>query len=172
MAAVVLLLATVLPVKYGFDPLGFGNVLRLTGLSKNRLTITLQPAAYQHDSIEFILGPYESVEYKYRMETNASMLYSWKATRSVSYDFHSEPDGSPDGYAESFDRRESDRAHGTYTAPFSGVHGWYWENDGGGDVMIRLTTSGFYSEPREYFDGNIIRRKLAAFRGVRETVTP
>ena len=172
MAAAVLLVAVVLPVKYGFDPLGFGNVLRLTGLSENRLAITLQPAAYQHDSIEFILGPYESVEYKYRIETNASMLYSWKATRSVSYDFHSEPDGSPDGYAESFDQQESDRAHGAYTAPFAGVHGWYWENDGGGDVAIRLTTSGFYSEPREYFDGNIIHWKLTTLRGVRATVTP
>ena len=34
-------------------------------------------------------------------------------------------------------------------APFSGIHGWYWENLGSGYVTIRLTTAGFYSEAQQ-----------------------
>ena len=159
--AIVVLGVAVLPAEYGLDPLGTGGLLRLTALSQeSRQAIVPQPGAHQNDSIELILGPYQSVEYKYRVEAGASMLYSWEATRTVSYDFHSEPDGAAQGYAESFDRQESDRAHGTYTAPFSGVHGWYWENGSARDVRVRLTTAGFYSEPRRYFYGVVIPGRL------------
>ena len=156
--ALVLLCGAVLPAGYGLDPLGTGKVL---GLMARHQVVVLQPDAHQHDWIELVLGPYESIEYKSRIEAGASMLYSWEATGTVRYDFHSEPDGAPSGYAESFDRQESDRAHGTYTAPFSGVHGWYWENGGARDVTIRLTTAGFYSEPRRYFYGIVIPGQLA-----------
>ena len=73
------------------------------------------------------------------------MVFSWDATGDVSYNFHSAPDGAPPGYSESFDARESSHeGHGTYTAPFSGIHGWYWENLGADEVTLRLTTAGFY----------------------------
>ena len=160
-AAVICLTAAVLPARYGLDPLGIGRALGIKGLFHDSgRAIAAQPAAHLHDSIDFVLGPYQFVEYKYWIEAGAGMVFSWNATRTVTYDFHSEPEDAPAGYAESFDRRDSDRAHGTYRAPFSGVHGWYWENGGGGDVTIRLTTSGFYSEPREYFEGRIIPRGL------------
>ena len=58
------------------------------------------------------------------------MVFSWESSGVVSYNFHSAPDDAPPGYAQSFDAQELDRAHGSYTAPFSGVHGWYWENLG------------------------------------------
>ena len=64
------------------------------------------------------------------------MLFSWQATGALDYNLHSAPDGAPPGYAESFDAQVNDRAHGSYTAPFTGIHGWYWENptgDPGGD---------------------------------------
>ena len=165
-AAAVLLATAVMPAQYGLDPLGVGGALAINGLFRaSGQPITAQPTALQHDSIDFVLGPYQFVEYKYWLEAGASMVFSWSATRSVNYDLHGEPENAPAGYAESFDRRESDKAHGTYRAPFSGTHGWYWENGGAGDVTIRLTTAGFYREPREYFDGNIIPRRLTGFSG-------
>ena len=81
-----------------------------------------------------------------------------QATRAVAYDFHSEPDGAPDGYAESFDRQSSDRAQGTYTAPFAGIHGWFWENPGAGEVTITLMTAGFYSSAIEFRDNDRFER--------------
>ena len=48
----------------------------------------------------FKLGPREGLEYKYRMEKGGSLVYSWKSTGVVKFDFHGEPVGAPKGYAE------------------------------------------------------------------------
>jgi hypothetical protein len=159
--AVALLVVAVLPAEYGIDPLGAGRALGLTGLADSAPTaITPQEASYRTDSIEFVLGAYQSLEYKYRIEKDASMLFSWRATGEVIYDFHSEPDGAPAGYAESFDKQTRSAAHGTYVAPFGGVHGWYWENPGREAVTISLVTAGFYANPQEFFDGRQFPREL------------
>jgi hypothetical protein len=159
--ATLILVSAVLPAEYGIDLLGTGRALGLIGLAETATpAIARQEAGYKTDRVEFVLGPYQSVEYKYRIEEGASMLYSWRATRSVMYDFHSEPDGAPEGYAESFDKDERAEAHGTFAAPFGGVHGWYWENGGGGEVTITLVTAGFYSQPQEFFDGRQFFREL------------
>ena len=35
---------------------------------------------------------------------------------------------------------------GSFTTPFSGVHGWYWKNTSDVDVTVQLTVNGGYSE--------------------------
>jgi len=161
LAAGVLLITTVLPAEYGIDPLGTGRALGLVELAGSAPTaMSAQTGPHNVDRMEFVLGPYQSVEYKYRIEEGGTLMYSWQATHAVLYDFHSEPDGAPQGYAESFDQGKGDEAYGSYAAPFSGIHGWYWENGGEGDVSIRLTTAGFYSSSQEYFDNDILRREF------------
>jgi hypothetical protein len=164
--AVGILVVAVLPAEYGLDPLGTGRLLGLDALSTAQPTaIVSQPAGYKTDTREFVLGPYESVEYKYRIEKGGSMVYSWQATGPVAYDFHSEPDGAPKGYAESFDKQERADGHGTYTAPFSGIHGWYWENARLAEVRISLTSAGFYSGAREFFDGGTVDHPVTGLTG-------
>jgi hypothetical protein len=154
-AAVLILFVAVLPAEYGIDPLGTGRLLGLTDLAAASTgAIERQPAAYKTSKATFELGPYQFVEFKYRLELGGSMVYSWKATGPVIYDFHSEPDGAPAGYAESFDKAQTEEGHGTYTAPFSGIHGWFWENPGNKLVTISLTTAGFYSEAIEFSDND------------------
>jgi hypothetical protein len=154
-AAAIILMTTVLPAEYGIDPLGTGRLLGLTDLAGAAGgAITRQDASYKTNRATFELGPYEFVEFKYRLEQGASMIYSWTATGEVIYDFHSEPDGAPEGYAESFDKARMPEAHGTYTAPFSGIHGWFWENPGSKRVTITLTTAGFYSAAQEFRDND------------------
>ena len=70
------------------------------------------------------------------------------ARRSHRYEFHGEPDDSR-LKVQSYDKQENDFASGTLTAPFTGIHGWYWENAGGSDLTITLTTSGFYTAAEE-----------------------
>lgn len=155
LVAVLVLSTAVLPAEYGLDPLGTGRLLGLTALSEGEAgAISPQPAEYKIDSTDFELGPYEFVEYKYRLEQGGAMVFSWVATGPVIYDFHSEPDGAPEGYAESFDQQQSSQAHGTYTAPFPGIHGWFWENPGTSAVTITLTTAGFYSNAQEFRDND------------------
>jgi hypothetical protein len=154
-AAAILLITAVLPAEYGIDPLGTGRLLGLTDLSgASSAAIKRQDASYKTNTASFDLGPYEFVEFKYRLEQGATMVYSWTATGPVIYDMHSEPDGAPAGYAESFDKAQSPSAHGSYTAPFSGIHGWFWENPNSKLVTITLTTAGFYSSAQEFRDND------------------
>lgn len=165
--AFVILVTAVLPAEYGIDPVGTGRWLGLTDIATPPLDpvemtraegAALKPTAngpigeypgqFKFDAYEVVLQPYEYVEYKYQLEQGASMAYSWTATAPVLQDFHGERAGGGESGApaeESFDKRDRNAADGSFTAPFAGIHGWYWENAGGEPVTVRLTTSGFYT---------------------------
>jgi hypothetical protein len=176
-AASVILVVAILPAEYGLDPLGTGRALGLTALSGTvaddarvapaapapggaPIGAALTPAALQEDTFEVELRPFEGVEYKYRMEQGASLVYSWTATANVGYEFHSEPDGAPAKYFDSYGKGEAAEAHGGFTAAKAGVHGWFWENKTAVRVKITLRTAGFYSASTEYRDGERIERRF------------
>lgn len=162
------LVLAVLPAEYGVDPLGIGRRLGLTAMSDldkqlanfkqagdeggtSATTVVPQERGYQHETVEFPLGPREFVEYKYRLEKGESLLFSWKATEPVDFEFHAEPDGAPQGYAETYEKKSAtSAASGTLTAPFSGIHGWYWENLTEKPITVTLTAAGFYSMSHEF----------------------
>ena len=165
--AAALLVTVVLPAEYGLDPLGTGRALGLTRLSDPlppgdpgpapgaALAPTVEgaiahyPAAFKTDTTQFVLGPYEYVEYKYRLEKGAVMLYSWNATATVIEDFHGDPQDGGEQAAVSHEKKTRQGAHGEFTAPFAGIHGWYWENPGGESITVSLTSAGFYSSAIE-----------------------
>lgn len=149
--AALLLVTVVLPAEYGIDLTGAGAALGLLGLAQEQ-PISAQDDEYRLDEAMLRVGPGGWLEYTYRMEVGATMLYSWEATGPLEYNFHSAPDGAPPGYAESFDAQTNARARGAYTAPFTGVHGWYWENETSEEVTISFWTAGFYSEAHEARD--------------------
>ena len=37
-----------------------------------------------------------------------------------------------------------DRASGTFIAPSSGIHGWFWENKTPSEVTLKVVSAGFY----------------------------
>jgi hypothetical protein len=102
------------------------------------------------------------MEYKYRIEKGASMLYAWTSTDVMHWELHSEPEGAPRGYAEFFDTNEGRGSNGAYQAPFPGVHEWWWENMSDQEVTITLSSAGFYTESREYRRGQPV--KVTAFK--------
>ena len=74
---------------------------------------------------------------------------------------NAEPDGAPRGYAQSYEKgRGSSQASGTLTAPFSGIHGWFWENTGDQEITVTLTTAGFYSMSHEFRRGAPVKNKI------------
>lgn len=164
--AAVLLVTVILPAEYGIDWLGTGRLLGVSALADVRPGV-VSPAEAEHrtDRRRFVLGPFQSVEYKYRIAEGGGMLFGWEATGKVAAELHSEPDGAPKGYAETFDKREGTQAFGTYTAPFSGIHGWYWENLDTKEVTISLTSAGFYTAALEFFGGAIVEHDLMNARG-------
>jgi hypothetical protein len=167
--AAVLLLAFVLPAEYALDPLGTGRWLGLTDIASTPVNpveerptggalkpVTKGPIGeysreFKLDVFDVTLDPYEYVEYKYHLEQGATLLYSWKASAPVLQDFHGERESGATGGAaeESFDKADKREATGSLTAPFTGIHGWYWENPSGSPITIRLTTSGFYASAVE-----------------------
>ncbi len=164
--ALVVLVVAVLPAEYGIDPLGTGRVLGLTALAgtddevASTTTSAQSPGANSpqsgtlaQDVFTVELRPFEGVEYKYRLEQGASLVYSWTASAAVGFDFHGEPDDAPARYSESYGKGTSATAHGVFIATKPGIHGWFWENPGAGRVTITLTSSGFYSASTEYRDG-------------------
>ena len=105
---------------------------------------------FKTDHATFVLGPYDYVEYKYHLAQGATLLYAWEATTTVIQDFHGAAEGPHAGAEISVDKSSAPRGSGSLAAPFSGMHGWYWENPGGSTVTVTITTAGYYSTAIEY----------------------
>src|SRR5262245_15172958 len=172
--AVVILFTAVLPGEYGIDPFRTGALLGLTNLSK----VATEPAAggatvaapvqtgaytpheklYKVDAQDMLLRPDQGVELKYHMEKGAVMVYAWKADGKLMFEFHGEPDQKPNkDYYDSYeldDKVGKDHSYGSFTAPSTGIHGWFWQNKGDKDVAFRLTTAGFYDSAKMFAGGD------------------
>jgi hypothetical protein len=174
--ALLILFTTVLPAEYGIDPLKTGAKLGLTDLSKATETkaastpaaaaaptpavvgvYTAQPSVYKVDSEDMLLRPGDGVEIKYHLQKGAGMVYAWKANGKLRFEFHGEPDQKPNkDYYESYeldDKVGRDHSYGSFTAPSTGIHGWFWENKGDKDVEMHLTTAGFFDSAKMYAGG-------------------
>lgn len=165
----VLLVTVILPSEYGVDPAGTGRLLGLTAMGQAAAgesgatatsgtplepvrpgANTAQSVGLKQDTVSFEIGAREGIEYKYRMQQSASFLYAWQATGRVSFDFHGEPEGAPQGYAESYQMGEGMNASGSFFAPTAGIHGWYWENLTDAPITVTLKSTGFYAGATEF----------------------
>jgi len=86
------------------------------------------------DSSEFKLGPHQAFEYKYRTETGASMVYAWKTTTRVKYEFQASPTITRSA-SRPTPSSKGDYATGALTAGFAGIDVWYWDNPGARDFV-------------------------------------
>jgi hypothetical protein len=169
LVAGLILVTIVLPAEYGVDPLGTGarlgllelgvvgqqveqmNAAAATNASGQTPIIAGQDRPFARETVDFVIAPGQGMEYKYRLEKGRALLYTWKATAPVNYELHAEPDGGPRGYAQSYEKRDAvQTASGTLTTPFSGIHGWFWENKTGQAVTVTLESAGFYNLAHEF----------------------
>jgi hypothetical protein len=113
---------------------------------------TAEGEAYRVDQRVLEIENFGFVEYKYRLEEGQTMVFAWKSSGPVRAEMHSQDDAAPVGTAEFFEvLPEATEGHGTYTAPFSGIHGWYWENLNIADpITVRIRTAGFFSGAQEF----------------------
>lgn len=177
LAAGLVLVMFVLPAEFAVDPLGTGARVGLLdlGITGQQVQALQQAAAngagqavivvpqergFNTETVEFTIGPREAMEYKYRLDKGEALLYSWAATGAVNVELHAEPDGAPRGYAQTYEKSQGSGASGTLTAPFSGIHGWYWENLGNQDITVTLTSSGFYNISHEFRSGAPVKNKM------------
>ena len=158
--ALLVLFVAILPAEFGSDPLGTGELLGLTALSRDANPFEEQLEIHRSDFVEFVLEPFQSVEYKYRLDLDASMVFSWVADGEVYYDMHAEPAGLGAEYAESFEQGTAARQMGSFHAPFAGIHGWFWENRSLNTIVVRLYSSGFYQSSTVFRDGGTFERVI------------
>lgn len=166
-AALLILFAAVLPAEYNRDPTGLG---KLTGISKlwaqDEQVVAAQssagapsstsfPQAFRSDVVEIPLQSSEDlsnvyeVEYKVHLKKGTSLVYSWEAPGVDPEAFYSEFHGHTVEEGKTmtvaFYRKEMGSSdNGVLTAPFDGVHGWYFQNQSEKPVVIKLRLAGFY----------------------------
>ena len=181
LAAGLILVMFILPAEFAVDPLGTGARVGLLDLGVTGQQVAAleqaaaagagtgpgqaaivapQERAFQNETVEFQVGPREGIEYKYRLDQGEALLYSWKASGPVNVEFHAEPDGGPRGYAQTYEKSQGTEASGTLTAPFSGIHGWYWENTGDQPITVTLTSAGYYNLSHEFRANQPVKNKM------------
>ncbi|MCR9105938.1 MAG: hypothetical protein NXI15_11655 [Gammaproteobacteria bacterium] len=171
-AALALLVTVVLPAEYGWDPLGSGKALGLTGLATEKSTaLVAQVGPWQQDRRTFHLAPFESVEFKYRLQSGDVLLFQWQSSAELVAELHAEPDGAAPGYAETFDKSRKRQAAGSYHAVFTGLHGWFWQNRTQQNATLTLQTNGYFEQAREFRDGREFTYAFAPTNPARVSAT-
>ncbi|TVV74588.1 hypothetical protein [Sphingomonas solaris] len=167
-AAIVLLF--VMPAEYGIDPTGVGGALGLTRMSGEQAEaaedstpatpadaapVALRPQTkatidkltpMRSDERKLTIAPHEGIELKARMKAGDALVFRWTATGPLKMDMHGEPGPPSTDFSTYWKEKGLTTAQGDFTAPFAGIHGWYWRNQGETPVTLTLNTTGFYAE--------------------------
>lgn len=163
-AALIVLVLAVWPAEFGFDPTGFGRLTGLSALSEDSAQTELyhevENGEMMSDQKTWTLLPYENLEYKYTLKEGASLIYTWSASAPIDYDFHTDAEIDGEEVSDSFMISESDGVSGSYTAPYQGIHGWYWENLSTEPIEISLSSRGFYTAATLFRDGGEIPQPI------------
>lgn len=157
-----LTLTVVLPTEFGLDPTGFGGLTGLNKLSEPPEVVVetaftappeiarSEPLPFRQDVITVPIGAFGrtlgATEYKVTLEEGQVMVYSWKASVPILFEFHGHTtpeDGSP-AEVMNYSKGTAAEANGTLTAPLNGIHGWYFANSTFEDVTVELTMAGYY----------------------------
>jgi hypothetical protein len=99
-------------------------------------------AKFVSDHWEYELLPYDSIEMKYRLNEGEPMIFSWHAPVPMHVDMHSVPDQGGNPATESFVITDAPSQTGVYVAPFSGIHGWFWQNQTLNPVTVSIDATG------------------------------
>ncbi|NQX80646.1 MAG: hypothetical protein HRT66_01455 [Flavobacteriaceae bacterium] len=99
-------------------------------------------------SIEIVVSAKKGIEYKIIALKGAKLKYEWhsKDGSFLFFDFHGEVK-LEQGYSEfyeSYTVANSNSMAGTFTAPFEGIHGWYFKNNSNKDITVLLQLKGEY----------------------------
>lgn len=176
-AAGAVALLVVLPAEFEIDPTGFGKWTGLTkiadpGMSAEQkrgalrtgvftpVTGTLTPEQGKTDHWEYEIAPYAAIEFKYDLAEGKAMTFRWQAAGPLHYDMHAHPFVGGTALTESYGVNEAQAMQGRYVAPFTGIHGWYWQNRSMEPVKLTLDASGGMTGSRIFDSGSEHERPL------------
>jgi hypothetical protein len=166
-AATLIVFGAILPAEFNWDPIGLGRITGLDRLWAPRqvafdTSTSAVPLAreyqsgYRSDTIEIPLRPDadpkggDELEYKVRMSKDATLIYEWSVAdipnpTEFYYDFHGHTlTGKTEMTVATYKQATGTSANGALTAPFDGIHGWFFQNQSVRPVVVRVRISGFY----------------------------
>lgn len=98
--------------------------------------------AIKSDHFTFELQPYEGIELKYELNQGSPMAFSWTGTGPLDIDMHGHPYAGGTKATESYVIAKLQDQSAIYVAPFTGIHGWYWQNRTMQPVTLTLDAAG------------------------------
>lgn len=119
--------------------------------------IKLHGAAWKNEVIDIrVPKSGGDLEYKLDMKAGDAIVYS------ISYgdlahpglmvtEFHGHTPKGPDGVGDLmfYSKTGGSTEHGSFKAPWDGIHGWYLKNDSDADAVVRLEVAGYYTRTDE-----------------------
>jgi hypothetical protein len=73
------------------------------------------------------------------------MVFAWRAAVPLHYDMHSVPDEGGNPATESFAITDAPSQTAVYVAPFTGIHGWFWQNQTLNPVTVSIDATGAFA---------------------------
>ena len=102
----------------------------------------------EDNNITVLVKAGKGIEYKFKMLKYGKTKYEWLTDGSILYsDMHGEvllENPPEEEYFESYTEAYSNNMTGTLTAPFEGIHGWYFRNKNKEDVIVNIKLKGQY----------------------------
>lgn len=105
-------------------------------------------AAYRTDTVQVRLAAAgdsaggHRTEYMVQMNAGDPLVYSWTAAGAE--DFWHEFHGHTPQTVTFYEKAAGGSHQGSLTAPFDGIHGWYFENRTAKPVVVEIRLGGFY----------------------------
>jgi hypothetical protein len=96
------------------------------------------------DTMTVTLAPGKGTEVKMLLDTGEGVVYRWTADADVAIDMHGERPTKKGPWTSYSVQAAQRSAAGTFTAPFDGTHGWYWENRSTTPVNVTVEVTGFH----------------------------
>ena len=100
------------------------------------------PDELKSDRFVFELLPFEGIELKYELAQGTPMIFAWQTGTPVNFDMHAHPFAGGDKLTESYAITDAASQTAAYVAPFTGIHGWYWQNQSIEPVTLTLRATG------------------------------
>ena len=116
------------------------------GQSLDAQAVALSVAPMRRDSLSITLLPGKGAEVKAHLKSGNGLVFHWSASSAVAVDMHGERTGAKNAWTSYAVETEQREAAGTFTAPFEGSHGWYWQNRGTEPVTVQIEVTGFQAD--------------------------
>lgn len=111
-----------------------------------------QGGEWRTDVFEIPVAAGTALEHMISMQEENMVVYSWTAEMddpallTAEFHGHTERTGDEPGTVMFYRIHQDGKESGTLRAPFSGVHGWYLNNESDQDIVVNLRIAGFYTE--------------------------